>query len=126
MEQKLYLGCQMGPVLLKDEHALDLPPQQVYIFPYQILSLSFLQDKGGCLGFVFKQYGLFNAKDLFVCVCVAFYLQRYQSAWGEGAKKGQKQLCEEAGLSAGSQGPKEHLEQWKPQRFLLLGLVGAG
>jgi len=40
----------------------------------------------------------------------------------------EKQLCwggEEAARCAGSWEPKEHLERWKPQRFLLLGLVGA-
>lgn len=48
---------------------------------------------------------------------------------GQGPKSGQKQLCwgcEAAALCASSQGPEEHLEQWKPQRFLLLVLVGAG
>lgn len=39
MQQNLYLDCPVGQVLLKSEHAVDLPPQHMYIFPYQILSL---------------------------------------------------------------------------------------
>lgn len=64
MQQNLYLDCPVGQVLLKGEHAVDLPPQHMYIFPYQILSLSFLHNKTGCFCFVFKQYHLINMKDL--------------------------------------------------------------
>lgn len=66
MQQNLYLGCPAAQVLLKGEHAVDLPPQHIYIFPYQILSLSFLHNKTGCFCFVFKQYGLIKMKDLFL------------------------------------------------------------
>lgn len=86
MEQNLYLGCGTGPVLLEDEHAVDLPPHQICIFPYQILSLSFLQGQAGCFGFVFKQYGLTDEKDLFFLCC--FLSAEVSECLGRGSQQG--------------------------------------